>query len=203
MRQALTLRWTHALQVAAAACLAPIANTQAQVVDGAQIYANTCTACHQANGQGLAGKFPPLAGSSWATGDESRLIRIVLHGLSGEIDVEGELFNGAMPAWGPTLNDDAIAAVATYVRRSWGNSAGAVSVSTVASVRAAHAARTVPWTAGELSSPLEQALPVARWSEQLGRAHAEPPLLAPGREHRQVRAITAHFTAQTHAGNGR
>ena len=122
----------------------------AQGVDGAKIYATTCTACHQASGLGVPGQFPPLAGSEWVTGSEERLVLIILHGIVGEIEVEGETFTGAMPTWGPTFKDEELAAVATYVRRSWGNKAAPISTATVTRIRLATASRTKPWTAAEL-----------------------------------------------------
>lgn len=123
-----------------------------QQVDGAKIYAATCAACHQPNGLGTPGQFPPLAGSEWVTGSEERLVRIILHGLVGEIEVEGETFTGAMPTWGPTFKDEELAAVATYVRRSWGNTAPPVARVTVTRVRLAHLGRRAPWTAKELAT---------------------------------------------------
>lgn len=121
-----------------------------QPADGAKIYAATCLACHQASGLGLANQFPPLVGSEWVLGNEERLIRIILHGVTGEIEVEGETFNGAMPTWGPLFKDDEIAAVATYVRSSWGNKAAPIATATVTRVRAQYATRKTPWTAAEL-----------------------------------------------------
>ena len=118
-----------------------------QPPDGKDVYATTCAACHQLDGSGLTDVYPPLAESEWVTGDEERLIKVVLHGLTGEIEVGGELYSGAMPAWGPSLNDAQVAAVLTYVRKSWGNAAPAVTPATVARVRRATAARAVPWTA--------------------------------------------------------
>lgn len=118
---------------------------------GAQVYAAICAACHQPSGEGNGESYPPLAGSSWVTGDESRIVRIVLHGLTGEIDVEGQTYAGAMPPWGPTLSDAEIAAVTSYVRASWGNHATPIAVATVTQLRAAYKARTTPWTAAELA----------------------------------------------------
>ncbi len=124
--------------------------------EGARLYSVTCQACHQVSGQGLANQFPPLAGSEWVTGSEERLVLIILHGIIGEIEVEGESFNGAMPTWGPTFTDGDVAAVATYVRSAWGNKAAPVSASTVTRVRLAFAARKAPWTAGELQKALKR-----------------------------------------------
>ena len=77
-------------------------------------------------------------------------MRIVLHGLSGRVTVKGQTYNGAMPAWADVLSDAEIAAVLTYVRSAFGNSAEAVTADKVAQERAATTGRTAPWTVGEL-----------------------------------------------------
>ena len=116
---------------------------------GAQIFSTTCAACHQAQGEGT-NVYPPLAGSEWVNGAESRVVRIILYGLAGDVEVQGQVYNGAMPAWGPTLSDAEIAAVATYIRSSFGNQSLPITVETVAQARAANAGRTTPWTMPEL-----------------------------------------------------
>ena len=116
---------------------------------GAQIFSSTCAACHQAHGEGT-NVYPPLAESEWVNGPESRVVRIILHGLTGDVEVQGQVYNGAMPAWGPTLSDAEIAAVATYIRASFGNQALPITAATVAQARATHAGRTTPWTMPEL-----------------------------------------------------
>ena len=122
----------------------------AAAVNGQAVFESRCAACHQANGQGLPGAFPPLAGSEYVLGEEERVVRIVLHGLQGPVTVKGQAFNGAMPAWADVMSDAEIAAVLTYVRSSWGNSAEAIAVEKVAEQRAATTGRTTPWTAAEL-----------------------------------------------------
>ncbi len=121
-----------------------------QPPDGAKLYSATCQTCHQANGLGLPNQFPPLVGSEWVLGNEARFVMIILHGVVGEIEVEGETFNGAMPTWGPTFKDEELAAVASYVRRSWGHKAAPITTATVTRVRLSHASRTKPWTVPEL-----------------------------------------------------
>jgi mono/diheme cytochrome c family protein len=116
---------------------------------GRVVYA-TCTTCHQQNGEGLAGSFPPLAGSSIATGAPEIPIAIVLHGMQGPLTVKGVEYNGVMTPWGPMFDDLQIAAVLTYVRSQWGNSASAVTPEQVARVRAATSSRTTMWTWEEL-----------------------------------------------------
>jgi mono/diheme cytochrome c family protein len=102
---------------------------------GKQIFTTTCQACHQAGGQGIPGAFPPLAGSEWVNGPASRVAAIVLHGINGEITVKGQKFQGAMPAFKDQLKPEEIAAVATYVRNSFGNKSDRLSVDLVEAVK--------------------------------------------------------------------
>lgn len=119
------------------------------VVDGAAVYAQQCVACHQGNGEGLAGAFPPLAGADWVTEDPETPVKILLAGLSGPIEVNGATYNGAMPAFGAVLSDAEIAAVVTHIRTTWGNEASEVTAEQVASIRESIGARG-NWTAEEL-----------------------------------------------------
>jgi mono/diheme cytochrome c family protein len=121
-------------------------------VDGAALYASLCVACHQANGQGLPGVFPPLAGSEWVQGKDSTTSAILLHGINGALTVKGSTYNGAMPAFKDQLSDEQIAAVLTHVRSQWGNQAAPVSAETVAQAREAHKARTASF-AGDKELP--------------------------------------------------
>ena len=113
-------------------------------------YAEVCQVCHQANGLGLEGAFPPLAGSEWLTGPAIAPIAIVLKGMQGEIVVKGKTYNGAMMAWESVLNDDDLAATLTYARSQWGNRAAPVTAAQVRAARARFASRTTPWTAAEV-----------------------------------------------------
>lgn len=119
-------------------------------VRGEIVFNTVCAACHQQNGAGLPGAFPPLNGSPWVTGAASIPVKIVLGGLTGPIEVKGNLYNGQMPAFGTQLNDEEIVAVVTYIRSAWGNSAPAVSKEEVARLRAETAGRGTAWTAEEL-----------------------------------------------------
>ncbi|WP_353268855.1 cytochrome c [Gemmatimonas sp.] len=125
----------------------------ASTANGEEIYGR-CMACHQATGAGMPGAFPPLAGSEWVTGPSSRPIAILLHGLQGEITVKGEKYNSMMMAYGTSvpMSDDEVAAVLTYVRSSFGNSAPPVTPAEVAKVRAATASRTTPMTQKDLEA---------------------------------------------------
>jgi cytochrome c oxidase subunit 2 len=95
------------------------------IAHGKEVYNGHCAACHQANGAGIPGAFPALAGSKIATGPAKGHIDIVLHGKTGT----------AMQAFGPQLNDTDLAAVITYERNSWGNSAGVVQPSDIKAAR--------------------------------------------------------------------
>ncbi|MGC8904495.1 cytochrome C-552 [Thermus sp.] len=91
--------------------------------DGAKIYAQ-CAGCHQANGQGIPGAFPPLAGHVAEIlskeGGREHLIRVLLWGLQGQIQVKGMKYNGAMPAYAQ-LKDEDIAAVLNHIATAWGD----------------------------------------------------------------------------------
>lgn len=122
--------------------------TRAQL--GKAVYLTNCMACHQANGLGVPGAFPPLAGSEWVTGSEERLVRIVLHGLQGPIKVAGQDYNNVMAPLGGVLKDEQIANVLSYVRAEFGGGAPEVLPETVAKIRTDTAAHSGYWTADEL-----------------------------------------------------
>jgi mono/diheme cytochrome c family protein len=103
---------------------------------GKKIYDQYCLVCHQADGKGVPNAFPPLIQTEYVNGDTDRLIGIVLNGLSGEIEVNGETYNGVMVAHN-FLNDTEVADVITYVRSNFGNNSPAVSADQVAAVRTA------------------------------------------------------------------
>jgi mono/diheme cytochrome c family protein len=128
---------------------------------GKSVYSN-CQPCHGAAGAGVPGQFPSLVDAEFVVGGEKRMIAILLKGLQGPLTVHGATFNGAMPAWEKTLTDKKIAAVATYVRSSWGNAASEISEAKVAAARKEFAAQSNPWTAAEISQiPADANLPDA------------------------------------------
>ena len=117
--------------------------------DGAQIYAANCVACHQASGGGLPGVFPPLAGSEWVQAADKVPANILLHGITGKLTVKDSAYNGQMPAFKDKLSDAEIAAVLSYVRGSFGNSAGKIAADTVKTEREAGKDRKDPWNGDE------------------------------------------------------
>jgi len=120
---------------------------------GRKIYQLSCQVCHQASGLGASGQFPPLADSEWVlAASPNRIIRIVLNGAQGPMEVKGQSFNNAMVPWRDVLDDEGIAAVLTYVRRQkdWKNTASEVKPEMVKAIREKTKDRSEPWTAPEL-----------------------------------------------------
>ena len=121
---------------------------QALFERGRQVYGMTCIQCHKATGQGQEGLAPPLLDSEWALGPHERIVRIVLNGLQGPINVNGRTYSLEMPSLA-ALKDDDIAAVLTYVRRAWEHDASPVDPKAVKEIRET-VARKQPWTEREL-----------------------------------------------------
>lgn len=121
------------------------------LVAGKRFYSRNCQVCHQADGNGVPGAFPPLANSDWVKSNPEKLVKILLHGMGGPIVVNGNQYNGAMPAFN-TNSDRDIAAVLTYLRSSpdMGNNAPEITEEQVAEVRAAHEGRSAPWDGPEI-----------------------------------------------------
>jgi mono/diheme cytochrome c family protein len=118
---------------------------------GKKIFSANCATCHQANGLGVAGQYPPLAGSEIVNGGSHRPAMIVLKGLQGPLTVKGQHFGSAvMQPWEKTLNDQKIADVLTYIRQEWGNTAGPVSAEGVSALRKELAGRTESWTEADV-----------------------------------------------------
>jgi nitrite reductase (NO-forming) len=102
---------------------------------GKSTYARVCAACHQAQGQGLPGTFPPLANSDYlASTSGDKLAGHIVHGLQGPMTVNGVSYNSAMPPMA-FLTDDEIAGALSYVRSAWGNTGGAIKPEQVAKIR--------------------------------------------------------------------
>ncbi len=110
-----------------------------------------CAGCHLNEGPWMMGEAPPLEGSAWVAGPENRVIKIVLHGLRGPIEVRGKNYNQEMPGFGPVLTDADIASLLSYVRRRFGGPAGTpVSEAAVSLIRSANRGRMEYWTVHEL-----------------------------------------------------
>ena len=163
-------------------------------------------------GLGVAGQFPPLAGSEWVLAQDwhgdNHIVNIVLHGFHGAVTVKGEQFNNVMAPWGKVLKDEQIAAVLTYVRNEWGNKAPPITKDFVAKIREQTKDRTEPWTPKELQATervLVQdaaAAPAAAAGAAPGAANAGAPANAwsprlQGRPSQLPRAITPAADSQS------
>ena len=124
-------------------------------VKGDMVYAGVCQACHQADGKGVEGKYPPLAGSEWLMHDSFTPARIVLYGLEGEILVKGRGFNNKMPQFHDKLSNEEIAAAISFARASFGNNAPAVNHMEVDSMRRMHSGRAA-WNSSELAKMMKK-----------------------------------------------
>lgn len=126
---------------------------------GASGYA-VCGGCHQGNGGGIPGQFPPLAGSEYVKGGTERLIRIVQHGLTGPITVNGQGYNtpGGMQPFGAAMSGQDLANVLTYIRNSWGNEGTMVTKEMVQKVRDEEK-RASQWTDADLKPFAEKNVP--------------------------------------------
>lgn len=104
-----------------------------KLASGKTIYSQRCLACHQATGAGIPNAFPPLAGSDYLNEDVKRAIEVVQHGLSGEITVNGQVYNSVMPP--QNLSDQEVASVLTYIYHNWGNNKTEVTTKMVDDLR--------------------------------------------------------------------
>jgi nitrite reductase (NO-forming) len=122
--------------VAAKAAATGDLTVEEQIAAGEALFAGTCSTCHQANGQGLQGVFPPLAASDWlSTHSSAEAIGVVLNGLTGAVTVNGQEYNSVMPPMSQ-LTDDEVANILTYVLNNWDNPGARVTKDEVARVRA-------------------------------------------------------------------
>ncbi|NOT34135.1 MAG: nitrite reductase, copper-containing [Candidatus Eisenbacteria bacterium] len=123
----------------AAPTLEPAHDKDDRIERGKVVFSSICAACHQPNGAGIAGSFPPVASSDYLNADPARAIGIVVNGHTGPIKVNGVEYNSTMPALG--LTDEDVANVLTYTYSQWNNSGHEVKPAEVASVRARSAVK--------------------------------------------------------------
>lgn len=123
-----------------------VAKKSTKTVDGKALYSANCSSCHQATGKGLAGVFPPIDGSNWVTSDNHDLpIQIIAKGLNGSIEVAGTTYNGVMPPFGGSLSNDELAALVTYIRGNWSNTASKVTADDVQQSLDTYNEQSAPW----------------------------------------------------------
>ena len=125
-----------------------------KISSGEKVFAVRCASCHQANGLGIAGQYPPLDGSNWVTSDPGIITNIILKGLKGEIVVKGETYgtSAAVNMAAVAISDREIANVVTYVRQAWGNNAEEIFEDEVASIRSDSAEQQDQWTGDQIIS---------------------------------------------------
>ncbi len=126
------------------------------MAEGRRVYTRLCQSCHQQDGAGVPGAFPPLGGSDWVVGVPERPVKIVLQGFQGEIVREGVTYNAVMPGFGRSLSDEEVASVVTYIRNSFGNEAMEVQPEEVAEMQEATSGRTEQWTESELDGFIDR-----------------------------------------------
>ncbi len=125
-----------------------------KISSGEKIFAARCASCHQANGLGIEGQFPPLASSEWVSANAGVITNIILKGLKGEILVNGKTYgtSAAVNMAAVPISDREIANVSTYVRQAWGNTAPEVTEEFVSAIRAEHSSKSDQWVGDELKS---------------------------------------------------
>ncbi|HSJ04229.1 MAG TPA: PVC-type heme-binding CxxCH protein, partial [Verrucomicrobium sp.] len=138
--------------VASPAHLSPEAQKQFKLGQEVYFREGHCGTCHQANGGGLDPAFPPLQNSPWVTGDHQRLIKLVMYGLMGPLEVNGKQYNGQVPMtpFAGMLKDEEIASVLTFVRNHFGNKAEPINATEVKAIRDANPGRLMFYTVDEL-----------------------------------------------------
>lgn len=138
-----------------------VAQETDQMTLGKTTYMMTCVACHQPTGAGLPMVFPPITKSPYVMGSPERLAAIILKGNAGPFTVDGKPYNNIMVPQEAMLDDTKIAAVMTYVRANFGNTAGSVAVDVVTAARKKFLDRKTPWTQAELDAWKDEAAPAA------------------------------------------
>jgi mono/diheme cytochrome c family protein len=116
-------------------CTAQNADLKSSMARGQEVYASYCITCHMENGEGIEGVYPPLAKSDYLMADKKRSIVQVMNGVSGEMKVNGVIYNGEMTSFG--LSDEEVSDVVNYIRNSFGNKdkGGPVKPADVAALR--------------------------------------------------------------------
>ena len=111
--------------------------SEKSMIEGEKIYTNVCKICHQQNGQGVKGIYPPFAQADYLMEDVNRGIRQALFGSNGnlEMTVNGIKYNGIMLAYGETMNDSSMSFVLTYITNSWGNNHGIIKPEEILKIR--------------------------------------------------------------------
>ncbi len=111
----------------------PAFDLKSSITRGREVYVTYCLSCHMDQGEGIEGVYPPLAKSDYLMADKNRAILQVLYGVTGEMTVNGKVYNGQMT--GVDIKDEEVSDVVNYIRNSFGNKGGAVTPAQVATLR--------------------------------------------------------------------
>ena len=122
-----------------------------ELLNGENLYSQNCASCHGSNAEGVSDVFPPLINSEWITGDKSVPIRILLHGMEGEINVQGQVYQGNMPSFKARLSAAEIAAILNYLREESEGSNANITQQDVIDIGKRYPNRTTPWQTDELN----------------------------------------------------
>jgi mono/diheme cytochrome c family protein len=114
-----------AMLIGSMSALAQKFDLKASISRGKDVYTAQCMSCHLEQGEGIESVYPPLAKSDYLMADKKRSIDEVLHGLTGQIKVNGATYDGVMTGF-EALSDQDISDVLNYIRNSFGNKGGAV-----------------------------------------------------------------------------
>ncbi len=120
------------------------------LLNGENLFTQNCASCHGSDATGIAGAFPPLINSTWVTDDKSVPVRILLHGLSGEIEVDGQTYQGSMPSFKARLSAAEMTAILNYLRNQSNPDLPEITQKDVVGVAETYSERTWPWSASEL-----------------------------------------------------
>lgn len=121
------------------------------LLNGENLYSQNCASCHGSDAGGISGAFPPLVNSEWVTGNKSVPVRILLHGLEGEINVRGQTYQGNMPSFKSRLSAAEIAAILNYLREESQGDHSNITQQDVIDIGKRYSNRTNPWQADELN----------------------------------------------------
>jgi len=121
-------------------------------INGEQLFVQNCASCHGNKAEGYSNVFPPLVNTEWVSGDKSVPIRILLNGMQGEIEVNGQSYQGVMPSFKARLSTAEMAAILNYLRSLSESSSPQITMDDVASVKQNYKDRNQPWTAAELKA---------------------------------------------------
>jgi mono/diheme cytochrome c family protein len=111
----------------------PAFDLKSSITRGREVYVTYCLSCHMDQGEGIEGIYPPVAKSDYLMADKNRAILQVLYGVTGEMTVNGKVYNGQMT--GVDINDEQVSDVINYIRNSFGNKGGAVTPAQIAPLR--------------------------------------------------------------------